>query len=180
MLDWIRSLPLIPAIAFLLVVIYLRAGATYALGRFATQLAHRSRLRRFLESAAVASAQDKLARWGAPLVALSFLTVGFQTAVNAAAGVVRMPLRRYLPALAVGGFLWAVIYATAGLAAFSLWWRLLVANPLAAVLVVLAIVGAAMVIRGGRRARARLRSPATPLAGAADRQGTGSSSVRAD
>lgn len=35
------------------------------------------------------------------MVALSFLTVGFQTLVNLAAGAARMPLRRYLPAMVV-------------------------------------------------------------------------------
>ena len=56
-------------------------------------------------------------KWGAPVVAFSFLTIGFQTACNAAAGLTGMPLRRYLPALAVGGFAWAIIYATVGLVA---------------------------------------------------------------
>ena len=54
-------------------------------------------------------------RWGAPVVVLSFLTVGFQTLANLAAGVGKMPLRRYLPALVVGGLIWAVLYATVGL-----------------------------------------------------------------
>ena len=48
-----------------------------------------------------------VARWGAPVVTLSFLTVGIQTLVNLAAGVMRMPLRRYIPALTVGAILWA-------------------------------------------------------------------------
>ena len=63
--------------------------------------------------------QQMVERWGAPVVALSFLTVGIQTLVNLAAGVMRMPLRRYLPALTVGAILWAFLYATVGFATFA-------------------------------------------------------------
>jgi membrane protein DedA with SNARE-associated domain len=65
--------------------------------------------------------QRTVARWGAPVVTLSFLTVGIQTLVNLAAGVMRMPLRRYLPALIVGAILWAFLYATVGFATFAGW-----------------------------------------------------------
>lgn len=141
MLDWIDSLPLLPAIGFLLVVIYLRAGGTYLLGRLAFTLADRGRFHKIATSPRVENAAATINRWGAPVVALSFLTVGFQTAANLAAGVTRMPLSRYLPALAVGGFAWAVIYATVGLAAFSLWWKVALTNPVFAGLIVLAAIG---------------------------------------
>lgn len=141
MLDWITSLPLIPAIAFLLVVIYCRAGGTYLLGRLAYRLANRGRFHTILTSPRVENAAEKVNRWGAPIVALSFLTIGFQTAANLAAGVTRMPLTRYLPALIVGGFAWAVIYATVGLAAFALWWEVALSNPYVAAAIALAAVG---------------------------------------
>jgi membrane protein DedA with SNARE-associated domain len=95
-------------------------------------------------------------RWGAPVVALSFLTVGFQTAANFAAGLTRMPWHRYLPALVIGGLAWAIIYATVGLAAVVGWLELFLRNPVVAclllVLVVALVVG--LVLRR-RRARAR-------------------------
>jgi membrane protein DedA with SNARE-associated domain len=65
--------------------------------------------------------QQLVARWGAPIVTLSFLTVGIQTLVNLAAGVLRMPLRRYVPALTVGSIIWAFLYATVGFATFAAW-----------------------------------------------------------
>lgn len=58
------------------------------------------------------------------MVAVSFLTVGFQTAANFLAGSMHMPLSRYLPALFVGGAGWALVYATAGIGALKLLARL--------------------------------------------------------
>src|SRR5699024_6333190 len=55
-----------------------------------------------------------LDRWGPPAVAASFLTVGLETAMNLAAGVIRMRWYRYIPALAAGGAGWATIYHTTG------------------------------------------------------------------
>src|SRR5699024_2363610 len=84
----------------------------------------------FLESPGVTRASELINRWGAPVVALSFLTVGFQTAANAAAGLTGMPARRYLPALAIGGLAWALIYATVGLVAFMAWFELFLVSLL--------------------------------------------------
>src|SRR5699024_6505796 len=117
MMEWVQDLPLLPAVAFLYVVIWCRAGATYLIGRGARRVASRGRVAAFLESPGVTRASELINRWGAPVVALSFLTVGFQTAANAAAGLTGMPARRYLPALAIGGLAWALIYATVGLVA---------------------------------------------------------------
>ena len=38
-MEWIQDLPLLPAVAFLYVVIWCRAGATYLLGRGARKAA---------------------------------------------------------------------------------------------------------------------------------------------
>ena len=48
---------------------------------------------------------------------MSFLTVGLQTVVNAAAGLIRMPWVRYTIAMLIGCVAWALIYATVGIAA---------------------------------------------------------------
>ncbi|MGZ8737859.1 MAG: hypothetical protein ACXWW7_11900 [Nocardioides sp.] len=82
---------------------------------------------------------------------LSFLTVGVQSAVNASAGVLRMPLRFYLPGLAVGALLWAGIYLAVGMAMLSawnadgLWWV-----PVALMGVALVVVATAAVRLRGR------------------------------
>ena len=86
------------------------------------------------------------------MVALSFLTVGFQTAANAAAGLTGMPAKRYLPALAIGGLAWAFIYATVGLVAFMAWFELFLVSPWGAVAVLaLVVVLIAVLLRHKRR-----------------------------
>ncbi|GAA4526893.1 VTT domain-containing protein [Brachybacterium paraconglomeratum] len=152
MMEWVGNLPLLPAVAFLYVVIWCRAGATYLLGRGARKAADRGRIAAFLDSPGVTRATALVNRWGAPVVALSFLTVGFQTAANAAAGLTGMPAKRYLPALAVGGLAWAFIYATVGLVAFAAWFELFLVSPWGAVAVLaLVVVLVAVLLRHRRR-----------------------------
>ncbi len=111
------DLPLVPTLALLFAVACLRGGVTYGLARWARSAAQRHST--WLERPGVARAERAVRRFGAPLVSLSFLTIGIQTAVNASAGVLRMPLKFYLPALAVGAAMWATVYATVGLAAVA-------------------------------------------------------------
>jgi len=141
--DFFRGLPFPLAVGALFVIVVLRAGATYALGRAARSGASRTaRVQRLVDSPRFLRAQDLVARWGAPIVVLSFLTVGFQTLANLAAGVGRMPLRRYLPALVVGGLIWAVLYATVGLITFAALARLYEISPVGA------IVGGLVLVAG--------------------------------
>lgn len=139
-MDHFRGLPFPLAVTALFVIVLLRAGGTYALGRAARSGASRTRVQRLAESARFERAQELLARWGAPVVVLSFLTVGFQTLVNLAAGIGRMPLRRYLPALVIGGAIWAVLYATVGLVTFAALVRLYQLSPVGAIVGGLALV----------------------------------------
>ncbi|MCX4713532.1 VTT domain-containing protein [Streptomyces fimicarius] len=108
----------------LYVIVLLRAGGTFAVGWLAGAGARRSRFAERISSAKFRRAERAIQRWGAPMVAVSFLTVGFQTAANFLAGSMRMPLSRYLPALLVGGAAWALIYATAGLGVLEVLGRL--------------------------------------------------------
>lgn len=141
MTELVRGWPYPLTVAALFVVVLLRAGATYGLGRAAEAGARRTRAARLLARPGFDRARRLVLRWGAPLVALSFLTVGFQTLVNAAAGLTRMPLRRYLPALVVGALLWAFLYATVGLATFAAWRRLYQLAPGAALAAGLVLLG---------------------------------------
>ena len=112
-------------------------------------------------------------RFGAPAVTLSFLTIGAQTAINAAAGALKMPLTRYLPALAAGALVWGVIYATIGMAVFRSFWGSGSGVALLAALVALAVVALTTVVVRSRLARARAGDPgsASPAgAGAAPSQ----------
>ena len=138
--DFLAGWPYPVAVATLFVIVLLRAGATYALGCGAYAGAGRTRLARLTRTPAFARGQRLVERWGAPVVTLSFLTVGVQTVVNLAAGVARMPLRRYVPALAVGGLIWAFIYATVWSAGFAAWRQLYALSPAGAIVVAVALL----------------------------------------
>lgn len=152
-------MPVAAAFALLWLIGTLRAGATYALGRGVRGAsARRTRARMFLERSEVAGAERVVERFGAPAVTLCFLTVGVQTALNLAAGALRMPLRRYVPALLLGTAIWATIYVTVGLAVLSaIWggrpWLLLVA---------LVTAGVALLVARVVRRRLRPEPPQTP------------------
>lgn len=161
MMEWVQSLPLVPAIAFLYLVVLFRAGGTYALGRGARAAVDRGRVASWLASPRVERATRIVNRWGAPVVAFSFLTIGFQTACNAAAGLTGMPLKRYLPALAIGGLFWAVIYATVGLAAIMLWVELFLRSPWAAVAALAIVVVLVIFLVNTRRRHGSLAPTGT-------------------
>ena len=139
-MDFWKGWPYPVAVAALFVVVMLRAGGTYALGRAAREGVRRSRLARLMAKPRFARMQQLVARWGAPVVTLSFLTVGIQTLVNLAAGVMRMPLRRYIPALTVGSILWAFLYATVGFATFAGWRQMYKLSPTAAIVILVILL----------------------------------------
>jgi membrane protein DedA with SNARE-associated domain len=153
--DFWRGWPYPVAVATLFVVALLRAGATYARGRAAQTGARRTRIARLMARPGFARVQDLVARWGAPLVTGSFLTVGIQTLVNLVAGMTQMPLRRYLPALALGSLLWGFLYATVGFATFSAWRELYGRFPTTTVVVTALLVFGliAYVLRQARQRR---------------------------
>lgn len=123
-------------------IVMLRANATYWLGRGAESGAERTRLARVLRSERFRRAQRIVGRWGAPVVTVSFLTVGIQTLINLAAGVARMPLRRYLPAVTLGCVLWAFLYATVGVVTLAAWRRVYELSPAGATVGTIVLAGA--------------------------------------
>ncbi len=96
-------------------IVFCRAGGTHLIGRAVRNGVSRvGSIQRVLASAAYQRAERALDRWGPPAVTVSFLTIGFQTVINLASGVIRMRWYRYVPALLIGGALWATIYTTIG------------------------------------------------------------------
>lgn len=123
-MESIRELPFALAFGILFVIVMLRANATYWLGRAAESGGRRSqRLQKRLDGKTMERARAIMATWGVAAVPLSFLTIGLQTAINFSAGAMRMPIRRYLPAVTVGSVIWATIYATAGTVLFTVIWN---------------------------------------------------------
>lgn len=155
MMDSIVSLPFIWAFLILFVIVMLRSNATYWAGRGLAAGGRKTKLQKHLDSPSVLRAEKIIARWGAPAVSVSFLTIGVQTAINTAAGLGRMPLRRYIPATVIGSIAWATIYATIGLAAFDAALAAAAGSPLALIGLVLLAGVAALSIHLFRVSRTR-------------------------
>ncbi|MFS0729182.1 VTT domain-containing protein [Curtobacterium sp. 1P10AnD] len=157
--SFLDDLPFWPLVATLLVIVFCRAQATYWVARLAVTGASRSRLGRWVDSVAVRRGSALLDRWGLPVVAVSFLTVGLQTVMNAAAGLARVPWWRYTAVMLVGCVAWAFVYATVGLAVF---WAVLAAvagSPWGVVALVTVVAAVAV---GWAVARRRRRASAAP------------------
>lgn len=166
--DTAFGLPLPLAVGLFYVVVLLRGGATYALGRGARGGAGRTRLKARLETPRFRRAERIVERWGAPVVAASFLTVGFQTLANLAAGVLRMPLLAYIPALAVGGLAWALIWGVVGVATYEAIAELAMRSPLEAALFTVLLVGVLALIEVLNYRRQKRRDEASLLQVAAE------------
>lgn len=151
------SLPFGVALAALFAIVMIRVNVTYWIGRGAVAGFAHTRFGRSLERPKAARAQVLIQRWGPYAVVLSFLTIGLQTAINLAAGAARMPLRRYLPAAIAGSLMWALLYATIGLAALEAWLAVAAASPVGAGLgvAVLAAVIVWVVVARKRRSAAK-------------------------
>ena len=141
--ELVDGLPFWAVLAVLWTGAFVRGTAIYWLGRGARAGGARSRWSHHLDRPVVARAESWMRRIGPPAVTLGYLTVGVQSAIIASAGVLRMPLRRFLPAVALGALVWAVLYATVGLAVvdawlgnLSWWWALAAVGVLVAVVLV--------------------------------------------
>ncbi len=151
--TWFDGMPFGIAVAALFVIVLLRAQATYWIGRGVIAGALHTRLADKLTGPRTTRAVALLNKWGPPVVTVSFLTVGFQTVVNAAAGLIRMPWVRYTIAMVIGCVMWALIYATIGFAALDAAMALAAHSPwlLVAVIVLLAAVVVGIVLVRRRR-----------------------------
>ena len=113
LIEEIREWPIALGWITLYCIVFLRAGATYGLGRAAAA----GYLRNKQPKENTSSAVEFLNKWGPLAITASFLTVGVQSAINFSAGLILMPVRRYLLGLIPGAALWATIWLTAGLSA---------------------------------------------------------------
>lgn len=137
--DW--QLPFWWTVFAFFVIVMLRANGTYWIGRALIAGTGHTRWRRALETKGYQSASALINRWGPPAITMSFLVIGLQTMTNLAAGVTRMPLRRYLPAVTVGCVIWALIYGTGGLISLALLQQAWRYNPVLTVAGVTLVVG---------------------------------------
>ncbi len=119
---------------FLFVVVFFRAQGTYWTGRWvrhgattlATEPDKNPRLARVsarFTGPGMTRARVFLERWGFVGVPISFLTVGFQTMVNATAGYTRRRWILYTLAMVPGCVAWATMYGLLGLSLVEAWQR---------------------------------------------------------
>lgn len=148
LLDRIGALPVGMALGLLFLVVLVRSHATYWAGRAVVAGAQSAgessrspqwyrttvaQLGRWTSSHAAQRGLDLVRRWGAPAVTVAYLTIGLQTAVFAAAGMIRMPYGRFTLASVPGSVAWAVVWGTVGFGAFYAAVSLVAASPWAAV-----------------------------------------------
>lgn len=135
------------AYAFLVLVAFCRGSATYALGRWVRRTGDASRWARRLERPMFRRSERLVGRFGPPAVSASFMTVGLQSAMNLTAGFLRMPLRHYLPAVAVGALIWAGMYLSVGIAFLAAASSSSAGSALLVVVLILIVAGLAVVVR---------------------------------
>ena len=117
MKEWFDALPIEVALAFMWGVGIVRTSIVYGLGALTAEGGARfDRIRKAMDSPLYRKARRLINRWGVVAVPLCFLTVGLQTAVIITTGFTKMPLRRWVPAMLLGTFIWACIYTTIGFA----------------------------------------------------------------
>ncbi len=100
-----------------------------------------------------------LERWGIVIIPLCFLTVGFQTAVIAGAGLLRMDWRRFTVAMLPGALAWAVLY---GLGLLAIWLAAIqaIAGSWWLAIAVVAVVAGALIGTRYLRRRTDIDTPA--------------------
>ncbi|WNM25498.1 VTT domain-containing protein [Demequina capsici] len=164
--SFVSDGPWLGLFAFLFCVVLVRAQATYWAGRWVRRGAEaaargeadgrRARFARRLSGPTWDHAQRFLDRWGFVGVPLSFLTIGFQTMVNAAAGYTRTRWDLYTVAMLPGCIAWAALYSFLGLSLIGAFSR----SPWLGSAVVAAIVVAAWALTTLRRsAGSAVRTP---------------------
>lgn len=119
MLNWVASLPLWQATLFLFIVVFFRAQMTFGLGK----LIHMGILKTKWGEKAEKSEENRagmlaLQKYGWPVIPLSFLTVGFQTVVQLAAGMLDWKWSKYTLVALPGYLAWGFVYAAGGLTLF--------------------------------------------------------------
>lgn len=114
--EWLQDWP-VPVI-FLAGVLGAgaRSQATYWIGRGVAAKVLGARWSHRLEGARTKRAIASIERWGMPIVPLSFLTIGFQTAINGSAGLIRIGWLRYTLWAIPGWVMWSVLWTGIGFA----------------------------------------------------------------
>jgi membrane protein DedA with SNARE-associated domain len=148
--------------AGLFVIAMARGQGTYWIARAVTEQAlrrthpvagWRASVHQWLQGEGTARGREAIERWGLVMIPVCYLTVGFQTLVLAAAGMLRIGWPVFTLAQVPGALAWALIYSTIG---FAMWQASLAAaagNPLglAGLIAILLVVGLTVVLSHRRK-----------------------------
>lgn len=167
--EFLQDHPIWLVFTGLTVIAMARGQATYWLARALTDQAvgladragvhppgrRRAALVAWLHGREVSRGARALRSWGLAAIPLGYLTVGFQTLVLAAAGVLRVPWVRFTLAQFPGALAWAAIYSTIGWAVWEATLAAITGHPagLIGLVTVLLVVTATVTVN--RRAAGR-------------------------
>lgn len=138
-----------------------RGQATYWLGRIITEQSlkrtsptsgWRKSVHDWLQGDSVGRGAGFIRKFGVAAVPFAYLTVGLQTLIIAAAGVMRISIVAFTIAQVPGALAWATIYTTVGFAVWGAVLGTIQGNPvLAALLVAMVCALVALIVRRRRR-----------------------------
>jgi len=181
--DFLAAMPYWIAVAVLSAMGFARGQMMYWLGRGVTEGALRQSrknqrreasqrtgpLRRtmmWLDRGGADPGIRALRRWGLVMVPISYLTVGFQSMVQAGAGILRIEWWKYMIAQLPGAFVWGLFYATGGFLVWTYLFRQARTYPVHAAAVLLALLAALAV--GWRYRRSHPRPARCPVPGVSE------------
>lgn len=151
--SWLQSWPFVWLYLFFVLGAALRSQALYWLGRGIAAGVLHSRWSARLDGPRTQRAVQLIERWGMPVVPLSFLTVGLQSAVHGASGLLRLHWVRYTLWSVPGWLVWALVWAGGGTAALYGTVALAARSPWALAGAALVVAGAVTVLVVRRRRR---------------------------
>jgi membrane protein DedA with SNARE-associated domain len=165
--DFLASWPFWLTFAFLYLGATVRGQAMYWAGRVVTEQTlrrthptsgWRRRVHDWLQGGGADRGVTAIRRWGLAAVPLSYLTVGFQSIIQVAAGVLRITWPRYSLAQVPGALAWASIYSTIGWAVWEAALAAAAGSPLALAALAAAVVVLAATFAMHRRKERRAAS----------------------
>lgn len=161
-MDWLTEGPFWIALTGLFLIGMARGQGTYWIARVVTEQTlrrthpvegWRAGVHQWLQGEGTARGRQAIERWGLVMIPLCYLTVGFQTLVLAAAGLLRIRWPIFTLVQIPGALAWALLYATIG---FAMWEAALAAvagSPLAlaGLIAILLVVGVTIVLSHRRK-----------------------------
>lgn len=180
--DFLAQFPYWLAVALLVLGAMLRGQLMYWIGYAVTHQAIKGAARRpsdtarrgpirrtidWLDDGGADPGVRALRRWGLAMVPFSYVTVGFQSMVQAGAGILRITWWKYVLAQIPGAIAWGVFYATVGFAAWELALSAALRSPLGIAgiiaLIALIVVSIKFARRSGRAVARQVEdTPAVP------------------